>query len=80
MNGFAKFADREPRVILLISPNLAGSAPMPKTIGIVDVSALAASAAAVLFTPAITATGRPKARPPTLEADQVEPPPIDIRS
>ena len=46
------------RARLATRPNLTGSSPTPKTIGIVVVAALAASAAEVLPGVAITATRR----------------------
>ena len=66
------------RLRLATRPCLTGSLPVTKTIGIVVVAALAASAAPAFAT--ITATGRRTNRPPAPAAGRIALPPSGIRS
>ena len=68
------------RARLATRPTLTGSVPIKKTIGIVWVAALAASAPGVLPTTAITATSRRTKSIASAGSRSLCPPPIGIRS
>src|SRR5262249_6021864 len=63
-----------------VKPWATGSPPMAKTIGMVDVAALAASAAGSPPVEARIVTGRERVPPPSREAGRTDRGPIDTRS